>query len=132
MRTTRILILSLLAAFAVSGVVAGTASAVVSPELYFNICNKVAPGTGEFEAANCEGAVGTKEYKIEKVAKATPFTSTSGASKLWGTIGTTAVVISCEKDVDAGLLYLTGITKVVVVFEGCEIKEPSTLTKKCP
>jgi hypothetical protein len=109
MRTTRTLIISLLAAFAVSAVAAGTASAA-SPELYFQV----------------GGA---------KITKAYAFSDTSGVSKLYSSLekGATPIVIECASDTSAGLLLTGGLTSNVATFETCKFvaPTPAAIIEKC-
>jgi hypothetical protein len=126
----RVLLVSLLAVFAIGAVASATASAHE-----FSVpCHKVIAankGLGEWEDAACTKAGGTKEFTTKLLAGETEeFLDTSGPAIL--VAPAVAIEIECWEDTSKGKLEAAGKTTGEATFyrcrvvtpAGCKVKEP--------
>lgn len=114
MRTTRTLIICLLAVFALSAIAASGASA--APPEFSKICYKVEEGTGEYPT---ESACVKEEKKGEKPKEwdRIEFTSEGGEAKL--KIKNLALTVTCESSYDRGTITGKKTGTVEVRFKKC-------------
>lgn len=128
MTKVRLITLGMLAVFAVSAVVSGSASA------HRFITNKCVPWTNatiawetlkKCEEQNPAGGDATKNWQHEEQTKAA-VEGTSGVSKLEGEIAKTPVTIECKKDKFKGTLLTGGLSEGEVTFEECSIPGQGT------
>jgi len=120
----RVLLVSLLAVFAVSAVASSSAFAA---QEYFT-CNAKAGGKYNTKLCN-EKKAGVEEFELEKIPAAGKFEVTSsntiGGYKhpaiLEGQIGTLRVIVQCATVTDTGELEAAGASKGEVKFTECEI-----------
>ena len=124
----RVLLVSLLAVFAIGAVAAGSASGAVR---VWKSCEKVTAGTGQFEKNTCEGAAGTKEWKIvELIAGKTKAVTTlkNTPYTLKSAVGGAEVLIKCttekgEVEKINGGAPGTDEAKTLK-FSGCVVEKP--------
>ena len=131
MRTTRTLMLSILAVFAFSAVAAGAAQA--SGPVWIIPCYKTAAKTGEFETkAKCENPAekpsGTKNLEYERILlagqtrkiKSENIAGAAGVFELTGPVN-----VLCKKEKDTGELIggNPGTDKSTVTFSECALEK---------
>jgi len=112
----RVLLVSLLAVFAVSAVASSSASAA----LKWETCEKVAAGTGKFTNGKCttEGAPNEFEWDKLEAGESEPLTSSGGTFKLEAS----GVTVTCTAVADKGELKggSPGTdTATEILFTGC-------------
>ncbi len=128
MRTTRTLMLSLLAVFAFGAFAAGAAQAAGGP--YWIVkCHKVAvAGTGRYKNATCTEPGPPNEYDTRLLAGETrTIKSTNvGVFKL----KTASATIGCKKEKNTGKLFggNPGTDETTITFEECSV-EPKTVAE---
>ncbi|MGO9760483.1 MAG: hypothetical protein ACLP1Q_04385 [Solirubrobacteraceae bacterium] len=109
----------MLAVFAFSAIASASASAH-----NFTICRE--GGTEKYETNKCAKKSETGKFSILPVEGTEVYkvTSTSGASKLEGTLAGVKVVIECKKDKDTGEIEKEGKSKnTVLTYEECELAQ---------
>jgi hypothetical protein len=120
MRTTRALILSLFAVFAISAVTSASASAAPG----FWVCREA--GTEEYENHLCQkkAAGGKWSFLPVEGAEVYKFTGTGGEWKLEEKLLGVRILMVCKKVKSTGELEREGKTKnVVLTFEECSLFE---------
>jgi len=126
MRTTRILMLSLLAVFAFSAVAATGAQA---DPWWIVKCHKVSvAGTGRYKNATCTELGGTKEYDTRLLASETRTTTSKNVSTVFK-LKTSLLTIECPVEKTTGAAAENeiiggwpGTDKSEVIFEGCHVE----------
>jgi len=112
----RVLLVSLLAVFAVSAVASSPAFAA---EEFFT-CQSSA--TGKFTESKCETASPPEKFEWLPITAAKKITGTSGNSKLEGTVAGLKLIIECKKDKTTGTtneIETAGKNKGKILFEEC-------------
>lgn len=112
----RVILLSLLAVFAITAVASSSASAHE-----FLVCQEA--GTEKYTEHLCSAKSETGKWSFAAIAAGKSFEveGTSGVSKLEGTIGGQKVIIECSTDVTKVTLEPAGATKGTITFSGCKI-----------
>jgi len=116
----RLIMLSMLAVFAIGAVASATSSAFM---LEWQVCEKVAAGSGKFENHLCKKEGGTKEWEWKTLAagesrkvisEGGPFTLTAGTK-----------TVTCNKVKNHGEIFggHPGTDEVTVNFETCTTSE---------
>jgi hypothetical protein len=121
----KVLLVSLLAVFAVGAVASASSSAFL---LEWEGCKNVGAATGEFNSATCQVKGGNKEWNWVKEAAGETWEiiGVIGESKL--TVGTK--IITCKKGKSVGKTQAAGAGEATTItFEECTTTEPACKVK---
>lgn len=126
MSRTKLVILGLVAAFAVSAVASATASAHA-----FTVCKEVGVNNGKYKDNRCQEEGGEKnwEYKTIGAAEKIKVEGTSGSSQLEGEVGGLQATIECTKDVFTGEILAEGKSTGEITFSGCSFYQINNKNK---
>ena len=118
MSRLRLILLSVLAVFAVAGVASASASAVE-----FQICKEAGAGHKYESEYQCEQEeLGAGNWEWVGITEAVKAEGISGPSLLSATVGGAKLMIECKKDSFAGTLESAGkSSKAVIKYEECAI-----------
>ena len=114
----RLILLSVLAVFAVSAIASASASA-----LEYSRCKNVGKGLGFFENSNCKHEGGEKEWEFVPIEAGVKLKveGTDNGGKLESTIAGLKAIIECQSSSFTGELEAEGkSSNEVVKFTGCE------------
>lgn len=123
MSRVRLLLLTVLAAFAVGALASASASAFV-----VELCKNEGAGHGKYKDAHCELTGGLEEYEWLAIPNGTEILDSTGLSTLKSVVVGKKLDIDCTKSKSKGTLNTNGLNLDTTVFEECQLYEIGTST----
>jgi hypothetical protein len=124
----RLIMMSVVAMFAVGAFASASASAITP---VFLVCLEKSGSGKKFEDRNCSKESGTGKFELVEVAEFLKANGTSGVSVLKGTLSSAEVIITCKKDKFTGEIGPKGLTKGEVVYEECSVGNSKETFTNC-
>jgi len=114
----RLIMMSVVAMFAVGAFASASASAITP---VFLVCLEKAGSGTKFEDRNCSKESGSGKFELVEISEFLKANGTSGISKLKGELAGAEILITCKKDKFTGEIGPKGLTKGEVTYEECEV-----------
>lgn len=124
----RLILMSVVAMFAVGAFASASASAITPVYL---VCVEKAGSGKKFKDRNCKEESGTGKFELVEVTENLSVNGTSGVSVLTSTLLKAEIKITCKKDVFTGTIGPKGLSKGEVTYEECKVGNSSGNFANC-